>query len=214
MICMKEIPINDKALMVVTDNAISFHYKTSLLDKIAFICASILAMVVLCGFLLVTSICFRELLKSPDLLLAVVFCIFGAVAILLCFIMLVLFSEIFSYCSRIEIDNGVMSYYFKRILSYSRTLGPKDYVIINFTYSRGPSSVVIHHPYGIAIRLKQKRGFGHFFLWRTILNTRRGDQKAIFRKSCMIEEQMKEIFPDLAVVNQCRERSSWREGDR
>ena len=30
---MKEIPINDKALMVVTDNAISFHYKTSLLDN-------------------------------------------------------------------------------------------------------------------------------------------------------------------------------------
>ena len=25
---MKEIPINDRALMVVTDNAISFHYKT------------------------------------------------------------------------------------------------------------------------------------------------------------------------------------------
>ncbi len=211
---MKEIPINDKALMVVTDNAISFHYKTSLLDKIAFICASILAMVVLCGFLLVTSICFRELLKSPDLLLAVVFCVFGAGSILLAFILYHFFMSIFSYYSRIEIDNGVMSYYFKRILSSSKTLGPKDYVIINFTFSWGASSVMIPHPYGIAIRLKQKRGFGHFFLWRTILNTRRDDQKAIFRKSCMIEEQMKEIFPDLAVVNQCRERSSWREGDR
>ena len=105
---MKEIPINDKALMVVTDNAISFHYKTSLLDKIAFICASILAMVVLCGFLLVTSICFRELLKSPDLVLAVVFVIFGAGALLSCFITLHFFISIFSYCSRIEIDNGVL----------------------------------------------------------------------------------------------------------
>ena len=153
---MKEIPINDKALMVVTDNAISFHYKTSLLDKIAFICASILAMVVLCGFLLVTSICFRELLKSPDLLLAVVFVIFGAGAILLCFIMLHFFISIFSYCSRIEIDNGVISYYLKRILSSSKTLGPDDYVIINFTHSGGRRTY--HRQYGIAIRLKRKRG--------------------------------------------------------
>ena len=216
MIFMKEIPINDKALMVVTDNAISFHYKTSLLDKIAFICASILAMVVLCGFLLITSICFRELLKSPDLLLAVVFVIFGAGAILLCFIMLHFFISIFSYCSRIEIDNGVMSCYLKRILSSSRTLGPDDYVIINFTYDWvGPNGAMRYHPYGIAIRLKQKRGFGHFFLWRTILNASGMDgQKAVYRMSCMIEKRRKEIFPNLAVVNQCRERSSWREGDR
>ena len=216
MIFMKEIPINDKALMVVTDNAISFHFKTSLLDKIAFICASILAMVVLCGFLLVTSICFRELLKSPDLLLAVVFCIFGAGSILLAFILYHFFMSIFSYYSRIEIDNGVMSCYLKRILSSSRTLGPDDYVIINFTYDWvGPNGAMRYHPYGIAIRLKQKRGFGHFFLWRTILNASGMDgQKAVYRMSCMIEKRIKEIFPNLAVVNQCRERSSWREGDR
>ena len=212
---MKEIPINDKALMVVTDNAISFHYKTSLSEKIAFIFVSVLTMFLMSGFLLVTSICFREFWKSPNLLLIAVFCVFGAGSILLAFILYHFFMSIFSYYSRIEIDNGVMSYYFKRILSYSRTLGPKDYVIINFTFSWGASSVMIPHPYGIAIRLKQKRGFGHFFLWRTILNASGMDgQKAVYRMSCMIEKQMKEIFPDLAVVNQCRERSSWRKGDR
>ena len=210
---MKEIPINDRALMVVTDNAISFHYKTSLSEKIVFICASILTMLLLGGFLLISSICFRELLKSLDLLLTIVFGIFGAGAIFLCFIMLHFFFKIFSYYSRIEIDNGVMSYYLKRILSSSRTLGPDEYVIINFSYSSGGRRCYLEH-YAIAIRLKRKRGFGHYFLWRTILNARMDGQKAIFRMSCMIEEQIKEIFPNLAVVNQCRERSSWRKGNR
>ena len=208
---MKEIPINDRALMVVTDNAISFHYKTSLSEKIVFICASILTMLLLGGFLLISSICFRELLKSLDLLLTIVFGIFGAGAIFLCFIMLHFFFKIFSYYSRIEIDNGVMSYYLKRILSSSKTLGPDDYVIINFTHSGGRRTY--HRQYGIAIRLKRKRGLGHFFLWCTILNTGMDGQKAVYRMSCMIEEQIKEIFPNLAVVNQCKEKSSWRKGD-
>ena len=215
MIFMKEIPINDRALMVVTDNAISFHFKTSYFEKLEFICASVLAMLLMCGSLLVSSLCFRELLKSPDLVLAVVFVIFGAGALLSCFITLHFFISIFSYCSRIEIDNGVISYYLKRILSSSKTLGPDDYVIINFTYVWvGPNGTMRYHPYGIAIRLKQKRGFGHFFLWRTILNASGMDgQKAVYRMSCMIEEQIKEIFPNLAVVNQCKEKSSWRKGD-
>ena len=211
MIFIKEIPINDKALMVVTDNAISFHYKTSYFEKIEFICASVLAMLLMCGSLLVSSLCFRELLKSPGLVLAVVFVIFGAGALLSCFITLHFFISIFSYCSRIEIDNGVISYYLKRILSSSKTLGLDDYVMINFTHSGGRRTY--HRQYGIAIRLKRKRGLGHFFLWCTILNTRMDGQKAVYRMSCMIEEQIKEIFPNLAVVNQCKEKSSWRTGD-
>ena len=203
---MKEIPINDKALMVVTDNAISFYYKTSLSEKIAFIFVSVLTMFLMSGFLLVTSICFREFWKSPNLLLIVVFCVFGAGSILLAFILYHFFMSIFSYYSRIEIDNGVISYYFKRILSYSRILVTEDYVIINFTYNRGS--------YGIGIRLKRKRGLGHFFLWRTILNSGfLAGQWASYKMSRKIEDQIKEVFPTLSVVNQCRERSSWSKGD-
>ena len=114
--------------------------------------------------------------------------------------------SIFTYYSRIEIDNGVISYYFKRILSYSRILVTEDYVIINFTYNRGS--------YGIGIRLKRKRGLGHFFLWRTILNSGfLAGQWASYKMSRKIEDQIKEVFPTLSVVNQCRERSSWSRGD-
>ena len=203
---MKEISINDGIYMVVNDNAISFHYKTSLSEKIAFIFVSVLTMFLMSGFLLVTSICFREFWKSPNLLLIAVFCVFGAGSILLAFILYHFFMSIFSYYSRIEIDNGVMSYYFKRILSYSRILMSEDYVIINFTYNRGS--------YGIGIRLKRKRGLGHFFLWRTILNSGfLAGQWASYKMSRKIEDQIKEVFPTLSVVNQCRERSSWSKGD-
>ena len=203
---MKEIPINDGIYMVVNDNAISFYYKTSLSEKIAFIFVSVLTMFLMSGFLLVTSICFREFWKSPNLLLIAVFCVFGAGSILLVFILYHFFMSIFSYYSRIEIDNGVISYYFKRILSYSRILVTEDYVIINFTYNRGS--------YGIGIRLKRKRGLGHFFLWRTILNSGfLAGQWASYKRSRKIEDQIKEVFPTLSVVNQCRERSSWSKGD-
>ena len=203
---MKEIPINDGVYMVINDNAISFYYKTSLSEKIAFIFVSVLTMFLMSGFLLVTSICFREFWKSPNLLLIAVFCVFGAGSILLAFILYHFFMSIFSYYSRIEIDNGVISYYFKRILSYSRILVTEDYVIINFTYNRGS--------YGIGIRLKRKRGLGHFFLWRTILNSVfLAGQWASYKMSRKIEDQIKEVFPTLSVVNQCRERSSWSKGD-
>ena len=203
---MKEIPINDGVYMVINDNAISFYYKTSLSEKIAFIFVSVLTMFLMSGFLLVTSICFREFWKSPNLLLIAVFCVFGAGSILLAFILYHFFMSIFSYYSRIEIDNGVISYYFKRILSYSRILVTEDYVIINFTYNRGS--------YGIGIRLKWKRGLGHFFLWRTILNSGfLAGQWASYKMSRKIEDQIKEVFPTLSVVNQCRERSSWSKGD-
>ena len=203
---MKEIPINDGVYMVINDNAISFYYKTSLSEKIAFIFVSVLTMFLMSGFLLVTSICFREFWKSPNLLLIAVFCVFGAGSILLAFILYHFFMSIFSYYSRIEIDNGVISYYFKRILSYSRILVTEDYVIINFTYNRGS--------YGIGIRLKRKRGLGHFFLWRTILNSGfLAGQWASYKMSRKIEDQIKEVFPTLSVVNQCRERSSWSKGD-
>ena len=203
---MKEISINDGAYMVINDNAISFYYKTSLSEKIAFIFVSVLTMFLMSGFLLVTSICFREFWKSPNLLLIAVFCVFGAGSILLAFILYHFFMSIFSYYSRIEIDNGVISYYFKRILSYSRILVTEDYVIINFTYNRGS--------YGIGIRLKRKRGLGHFFLWRTILNSGfLAGQWASYKMSRKIEDQIKEVFPTLSVVNQCRERSSWSKGD-
>ena len=206
MIFMKEISINDGAYMVINDNAISFYYKTSLSEKIAFIFVSVLTMFLMSGFLLVTSICFREFWKSPNLLLIAVFCVFGAGSILLAFILYHFFMSIFSYYSRIEIDNGVISYYFKRILSYSRILVTEDYVIINFTYNRGS--------YGIGIRLKRKRGLGHFFLWRTILNSGfLAGQWASYKMSRKIEDQIKEVFPTLSVVNQCRERSSWSKGD-
>ena len=206
MIFMKEIPINDGVYMVINDNAISFYYKTSLSEKIAFIFVSVLTMFLMSGFLLVTSICFREFWKSPNLLLIAVFCVFGAGSILLAFILYHFFMSIFSYYSRIEIDNGVISYYFKRILSYSRILVTEDYVIINFTYNRGS--------YGIGIRLKRKRGLGHFFLWRTILNSGfLAGQWASYKMSRKIEDQIKEVFPTLSVVNQCRERSSWSKGD-
>ena len=203
---MKEIPINDGVYMVINDNAISFYYKTSLSEKIAFIFVSVLTMFLMSGFLLVTSICFREFWKSPNLLLIAVFCVYGAGSILLAFILYHFFMSIFSYYSRIEIDNGVISYYFKRILSYSRILVTEDYVIINFTYNRGS--------YGIGIRLKRKRGLGHFFLWRTILNSGfLAGQWASYKMSRKIEDQIKEVFPTLSVVNQCRERSSWSKGD-
>ena len=203
---MKEIPINDGVYMVINDNAISFYYNTSLSEKIAFIFVSVLTMFLMSGFLLVTSICFREFWKSPNLLLIAVFCVFGAGSILLAFILYHFFMSIFSYYSRIEIDNGVISYYFKRILSYSRILVTEDYVIINFTYNRGS--------YGIGIRLKRKRGLGHFFLWRTILNSGfLAGQWASYKMSRKIEDQIKEVFPTLSVVNQCRERSSWSKGD-
>ncbi len=203
---MKEIPINDGVYMVINDNAISFYYKTSLSEKIAFIFVSVLTMFLMSGFLLVTSICFREFWKSPNLLLIAVFCVFGAGSILLAFILYHFFMSIFSYYSRIEIDNSVISYYFKRILSYSRILVTEDYVIINFTYNRGS--------YGIGIRLKRKRGLGHFFLWRTILNSGfLAGQWASYKMSRKIEDQIKEVFPTLSVVNQCRERSSWSKGD-
>ena len=206
MIFMKEISINDGAYMVINDNAISFYYKTSLSEKIAFIFVSVLTMFLMSGFLLVTSICFREFWKSPNLLLIAVFCVFGAGSILLAFILYHFFMSIFSYCSRIEIDNGVVSYYFKRILSYSRILASEDYLMINFTYNRGS--------YGIGIRLKRKRGLGHFFLWRTILNSGfLAGQWASYKMSRKIEDQIKEVFPTLTVVNQCRERSSWSKGD-
>ena len=206
MIFMKEIPINDGVYMVINDNAISFYYKTLLSEKIAFIFVSVLTMFLMSGFLLVTSICFREFWKSPNLLLIAVFCVFGAGSILLAFILYHFFMSIFSYYSRIEIDNGVISYYFKRILSYSRILVTEDYVIINFTYNRGS--------YGIGIRLKRKRGLGHFFLWRTILNSGfLAGQWASYKMSRKIEDQIKEVFPTLSVVNQCRERSSWSKGD-
>ena len=79
-------------------------------------------------------------------------------------------------------------------------------MIINFTYNRGS--------YGIGIRLKRKRGLGHFFLWRTILNSGfLAGQWASYKMSRKIEDQIKEVFPTLSVVNQCRERSSWSKGD-
>ena len=64
---MKEIPINDKALMVVTDNAISFHYKTSLLDNMTCEHQFTLSLVI---FYL---ICCKKKLKSKHMDIIVLF---------------------------------------------------------------------------------------------------------------------------------------------
>lgn len=203
---MKEIKINNGISMVVGDNNISFYYNTILSEKIFFICSSFLSMFLFVAFSVVSSICFLELLKSPNLLVTGIFCVFGAVSCLLLLIAYYLFVSGFSQYACINFDNGVMSFYSKKILSYSKTLDSDDYVIINFTYNRGS--------YGIGIRLKRKRGLGHFFLWRTILNSGfLAGQWASYKMSRKIEDQIKEVFPTLSVVNQCRERSSWSKGD-
>ena len=185
---MKEIKINNGISMVVGDNNISFYYNTILSEKIFFICSSFLSMFL---FVAVTG----------------VFCVSGAVSCLLLLIAYYLFVSGFSQYACINFDNGVMSFYSKKILSYSKTLDSDDYVIINFTRRGGKYGV----RYGIAIRLKRKSGLGHFFRWRTILMSGALEgQVASYKMSRKIEEQIKEVFPDLTVINQCKERSSWR----
>ena len=204
---MKEIKINNGISMVVGDNNISFYYNTILSEKIFFICSSFLSMFLFVAFSVVSSICFLELLKSPNLLVTGVFCVFGAVSCLLLLIAYYLFVSGFSQYACINFDNGVMSFYSKKILSYSKTLDSDDYVIINFTRRGGKYGV----RYGIAIRLKRKSGLGHLFRWRTILMSGALEGRvASYKMSRKIEEQIKEVFPDLTVINQCKERSSWR----
>ena len=105
-----------------------------------------------------------------------------------------------SHHTRIEMDDGVMSYYSKRILSYSKQLDSADYVLIDFTYCA-------YRGYGIVIRLKRKYDFGHYFLWRTILGPiGMHDKNNAYKMSCTIENQIKEILPNLTIVNRCNER--------
>ena len=104
-----------------------------------------------------------------------------------------------SHYTRIETDDGVMSYYSKRILSYSKQLASDNYVLIDFTYCA-------YGGYGIVIRLK-KYGFGHYFLWRTILGPiGMQDKNNALKMSFIIENQINEKLPDLTVINRCSER--------
>lgn len=197
---MKEIPINDWSYITVTGNDISFHRNTSFFEKIIYICLSIFVMLLLAFCLLIPITCFLELLKSPNILLTIIFCVFGSCSFLLFFMLYSFFVSSLSHHTRIEMDDGVMSYYSKRILSYSKQLDSADYVLIDFTYCA-------YRGYGIVIRLKRKYDFGHYFLWRTILGPiGMHDKNNAYKMSCTIENQIKEILPNLTIVNRCNER--------
>ena len=196
--------------MVVNDNSISFYCRPVLIQKIIGFCSSCIVMLLLSGCFLIIKKIFLELLKSPDLILISVFCVFILGFFLLSFVMYLFFSTGLSHYTCITSDIGVITYYSKRIFSSTKVLGQEDYILINFIYSGTTAA----GSYGITIRLKRKKGFGHYFLWRTILEpVGLNGQKASYKMSQVIENQIKEVFPDLTVINRCKERSSWRKDD-
>lgn len=200
---MINITLDDETDMVVDSQSISFLRKTpSLTLKLFLFFISGLVMFLLCCFSLFLILLFMELLKSPNIYEIILFLCFLPIPFIITMVMLWILSNSQPHYTCISRDEECIVYSSKRMLSFTKKLKIEDYILINFIYYR-------RSPYGIGITLGNhfdlKFFFSHYTILDPVLFGNLEDSKKI---ACDIEKKFNIIFPDLTIINKCKEISN------
>ena len=190
--------IDDETCMEVQSHSITFRRKTPSLPRRAFLFVWFgLALFLLGCFSLLIILLVMELFKMPSLLVAVLLLSFSVVAIVVFCFVLWCWNLSQAQSAVLSLENGVLVYTAIRgRMHFSKTLQSEDYVFIDFVQSR--------EDYGIAVTLSRHLNLmvnlSRYTIVEPIILGKKGDA---LKTSLEVEMQIRQIFPNLKVINNC-----------